>query len=365
MTAGSKAKLIISALFIVIVLLFVVRFMALKGRTTALSIEEIQAAEGIPVDVMILEKGSIDRYLELLGEIQGIEQVEIVSALGIDITEIVKRDGERVKKGDVVVRLARDRAGNAYHQYSLAEQAYENARRDVGRMENMFKEGAVSEQLLEQARLNFRNANAQLQQARSMVDLVSPINGVVTRVDATEGTAAVPGMPLVTIASTGQVRVRCFVGQDEIGLLRTGQPAEICLTTLTAGGEERCKVQGTVHTVSLSADAASKLFLTEVIADNADGTLRAGLVASVKILVEKNEDVLTIPEDALVRRAESDFLYLIKQGFAVMTPVERGVSNGERIALSGSIAEGDTFVVRGQFKLTDGKKVRINELLTK
>lgn len=363
MTAGSKAKLIISALFIVIILLFVVRFMALRGRTTAPSIEEIQAAEGIPVDVMILEKGAIDRFLELLGEIQGIEQVEIVSALGIDITKIVKREGDSVREGDVIVRLARDRTGNAYHQYALAEQAYENAKRDVKRMENMFAEGAVSEQLLEQARLNYKNANAQYQQARSMVDLISPINGVVTRVDATEGKAAVPGMPLVTIASTGQVRVRCFVGQDEIGLLRTGQPAEICLTTLTDDGEQKCKVQGTVHTVSLSADANSKLFLTEIIAENSDGALRVGLVASVKILVEKNEDVLIIPKDALVRRAEGDFLYLVKQGVAVMTPVEQGVSNGERIALSGSIAEGDTFVVRGQFKLADGKKIRINELV--
>jgi len=363
MTAGSKAKLIISALFIVIILLFVVRFMALRGRTTAPSLDEIQAVEGIPVDVMILESGSIDRFLEILGEIQGIEQVEIVSSMPIDITRIVKREGATVRKGDVIVKLARDRAGNAYHQYALAEQAYDNAKRDVGRMENMFAEGAVSEQLLEQARLNYKNTAAQFQQARSMVDLVSPINGVVTRVDATEGKAAVPGMPLVTIASTGQVRVRCFVGQDEIGLLHPGQPAEICLTTLAVGGEEGCKVQGEVHTVSQSADATSKLFLTEIIADNADGVLKSGLVASVKILVEKNEDVLTIPEDALVRRAESDFIYLIKQGNAVMTPVVQGVSNGERIALSGNIAVGDTFVVRGQFKLTDGKKVRINEIL--
>lgn len=363
MTAGKKAKLIISALFILIVILFVGRFMALRNRTTAKSIEEIQAEEGIPVDVMILTTGSIDRYLELLGEIQGLEQVEITSALGIDITDIVKREGDVVKKGEVVVKLARDRAGNAFHQYAMAEEAYENAKRDAERMENMFAEGAVSKQLLEQARLNYKNSNAQFQQARSMVDLVSPINGVVTRVDATEGQAAVPGMPLMTIAATKQVRVRCFVGQDEIGLIHAGQPAEICLSTLTEAGESNCRVQGTVQTVSLSADASSKLFLTEIFADNADGVLKAGLVASVRVLVEENEGVITIPEDALVRRAQGEFLYVIKQGNARLTPVTQGVSNGERVAVRGEIAVGDTVVVRGQFKLADGNKVKVGEVL--
>lgn len=363
MTAGSKARLIISALFILIVVLFVVRFIALRGRTTAKSIEEIQAEEGIPVDVMVLEKGSVDRYLDVFGDIEGIEQVEIVSSLGIDITRIVKREGERVKRGDVVIQLARDRTGNAYHQFSTAKEAYENAKRDKERMENMYAEGAVSKQLLEQAQLNYRNANSQFQQARSMVDLISPINGIVTRVDATEGQAAVPGMPLATIAATNQVRVRCFVGQDEIGLIRAGQQAEICLSTLNESGENTCKVQGTVQTVSLSADTESKLFLVEIIADNGGGELKPGLVASVKILVEENDDVLTIPEDALVRRQNGEFIYVIKNGMAKLTQVIQGVSDGERIAVSGEFAAGDTVVVRGQFKLADGYKVSIGEVL--
>jgi hypothetical protein len=74
MTAGKKARFIIGGIFILVAIVFVFRIIALRGRTPAASIDEIQAAEGIPVDVLVLEKGSISRYLDLLGEVQGIEQ---------------------------------------------------------------------------------------------------------------------------------------------------------------------------------------------------------------------------------------------------------------------------------------------------
>ncbi len=365
MTAGKKLKFLIGAICIAIAIIFVFRFIALRGRTPAMSIDEIQAVEGVPVDVLVLEKGSINRYLDLMGEIEGIEQAEISSSLRLDIVNVARREGERVKKGDLIIELARDRAGNAFHQFALARESYDNAKRDAERMENMYKEGAVSEQMLEQARLNYRNANAQFQEARSMVDLVSPIDGVVTRIDAVEGKPAVPGVPLATIASTGTVRVRCLVGQDEVRLLQPGQKVQICLSSIvesrTGPDTSSCEVKGEVQRVSLSADAGSKLFLAEIVADNSEGKLKPGLVASVKVLVEKTEDVVTIPQDALVRRMAGDFVYLVKKGRAVLTPIEQGVSNGERIAVAGNIQAGDTLIVGGQFKLADGKKVKVHE----
>jgi membrane fusion protein (multidrug efflux system) len=367
MTAGKKARFIIGGIFILVAIVFVFRIIALRGRTPAASIDEIQAAEGIPVDVLVLEKGSISRYLDLLGEVQGIEQAGLSSALPIDVMKIVKREGERVKKGDIVIKMARDRDGNAYHGYALTEEAYENAKRDAERMENMFKEGAVSKQMLEQARLNYRNASAQFQQARSAVELVSPLDGIVTRIDAVEGKPAVPGTPLAMVAATGSVRVRCRVGQDEVRLLAPGQKVQICLSSIPEGGEKAtakpCEIAGEVRNVSLSADDDSKLFLAEIVADNSEGKLKPGVVASVRVLVEKTDDVVTVPQDALVRRAAGDFVYLVKQGAAVLTPIEEGVANGQRVAVAGNVHEGDTLVVRGQFKLADGKKVKVHEQL--
>jgi RND family efflux transporter MFP subunit len=364
MTASKKARLVIGGIFILLAILFAVRFVKMRGMKPAKSIDEIQAENGIPVDVVIARKGKIDKYMRLLGSVQGYEQVSLTSSLPIDVTGIVKHEGDKVRKGDVIIRLARDRRGNAYHQYSLAKQALENAERDLQRTRNLYREGAVSEQMLEKARLAYRNAKAQYTQALSMVDLVTPINGVVTRIDAVVGTAAVPGVPLATVASTDSVRIRCFVGQDEVRSLEPGQKAFICLSTPDGdpADDPLCDTEGVVKTVSLSADQETKLFLAEIVAGNPAGKMKPGLVASVSVLVDRIEDVVTIPKDAVVRREKGDFVYLVKAGKAALTKAELGVAGGEQIAVRAGIEEGDTLVVRGQFKLSDGLKVLIHKV---
>lgn len=217
--------------------------------------------------------------------------------------------------------------------------------------------------MLEKARLGYKNAKSQYTQALSVVDLMSPIDGVVTRVDATKGTAAAPGLPLATVASTGRVRVRCFVGQNEVGLLQQGQKAFICLNTPRGDAidnPENCGIEGMVSSVSLSADTQTKLFLAEITAENPDGLLKPGLVAAVSVLVEKMENIVTIPGDALVKRESGNFVYLVKEDKAVLTKVDIGTGNGRRFAVK-NVSVGDELVIRGQFKLADGAKVKIHE----
>jgi RND family efflux transporter MFP subunit len=363
MTPKKIARLVLLGVLLVVVILFAIRFATLRGQEPASSIDEIQAAEGFPVDVRIVEKGTVARYLDLIGNVQGIEQVDLKSALAIDVTGILKEAGDQVKKGQVVIQLARDRRGNAFHKYATARQALDNAKADLERMENLYKEGAVSGQMLEQARLAYKNASSQYNEAASMVDLISPIDGVVTMVNATVGSTAMPGVPLATIATMDKVRIRCFVGQEEVSLLRIGQRAIIKTTPDAASPlKDANAAEGTVAKVAISADPETMLFLVEVTADNSEGKLRPGLVASLSILLEERADVVKIPATALIKRGEKDFVYLIHDGRAHLNEVALGIDNGDTIELTGGAEPGDTLVFRGQYRLADNVPVKIRRI---
>ncbi len=368
MKAKRIAAWVLLSLAVVVVALFALRFATLRGRTPARSIDEIQAAEGFPVDIQEIRKGTIARYLEVLGNVQGIEQVDIRSSLPIDVTGILKSEGDRVKKGDVVIRLARDRRGNAFHQYALAKQALENAKNDLERMENLYKEGAVSGQMLEQARLGYKNAKAQYNEAVSMVDLISPIDGVVTMVNVSEGSSVVPGVPLATVAAIDRVRIRCYVGYDEVNQIKVGQKALIRTSPLGNGGETGSTpekpgmIEGHVAKVAISSDPETMLFLVEVFAENKTGELKPGVVAALSILVEEKQDAVEVPIDGLVRREEGEFIYLVKAGRADLVTVTLGINNGDHVELLEGAALGDTLVVRGQYRLSDNALVKIRRV---
>ncbi len=355
------AVIVVSSIVALIVVLFVLRFATRRGQTAASSIDEIQAAEGIPVDVQIVQTGTVSRYLEILGTVRGIEQVHITSSLAIDITEIAKRAGDPVKNGDVIIRLARDRHGKAYHQYAMAEQALENAKLDLQRIENLHKEGAVSGQSLEQARLAYHNAKAQFDQASSVVDLVSPIDGVVTMVSATVGSQAAPGVPLATVASIDRMRVRCNVGYQEVIQLEVGQKAYIGISKGTGrDNDTEDGIEGEVTRVSLSSDPDTKLFLVEVTVDNRDGTLRSGIIATASVLVNQRADVITIPTGALLHRNQKSYVYRVTSNHARMSEVTAGIASGGFVELLDGVAEGDTIVTRGQFRLNDNARIKIH-----
>jgi RND family efflux transporter MFP subunit len=363
------ATIVVLSLVGLIVALIAVRFATIKRRAAAASIEEIQAAEGIPVDVQVVRKRPIAQYNELLGTVEGIEQVQITSSLPIDVTGIAKREGDPVRKGDVIIRLARDRRGKAFHQYATLKQALDNAKSDLERTENLHREGAVSGQALEQARLAYENAKAQYDEAASVVDLVSPIDGIVTMVNATVGSEAIPGAPLATVAEIDRMRVRCWVGHNEIAAMQTGQMAYVdspvgasataSRDSSAAAGAGSPGIEGEITRVSLSSDPATKLYLVEVTCGNAGGELRPGMVATVRVLVGENANALPIPSDAVIRRDDKSYVYRARSNRAVFTEVSLGADSGDFIDVTRGISDGDTVVVRGQFRLTDNARVRI------
>ncbi len=347
-----------------LVALFAIRFATRRSSEAAKSIDEIQAAEGIPVDVLEVGRGTIERYLELLGNVQGIEQVDITSSLPIDIAGIAKGAGDRVGKGDVIIELARDRQGKAYHQFEMARQALENAQLDLERMQNLYREGAVSGQSLEQARLAYRNAKSQYDQATSVVDLVSPIDGIVTMINATVGSTAEPGVTLATVAAIDRMRIRCYVGQMEVGQLAVGQRALIQTATASraASSGRTPTAEGEITRVSLSSDPATKLFLIEVTVDNKNGSLRPGVVATVSVLVDEKTGVVLIPLDAVIERRDKEYAFRVASDRAVLSEITMGTADSDNVEVIDGVAEGDSVVIRGQSRLTDGARVKIRSV---
>jgi len=94
----------------------------------------------------------------------------------------------------------------------------------------------------------------------------------------------------VTVATIDQVRIRCYVGHEEVAQIKVGQVARV--QTGSSGGNPSGALEGTVTRVAMSADPETMLFLVEVLADNPGDRLRPGSVAALSVLVEEKGRVL-------------------------------------------------------------------------
>jgi len=236
---------------------------------------------------------------------------------------------------------------------------------------------------------NLEAADARIAQARealSYTTITSPIDGVVTRLNAEVGELVVtgtmnnPGTVIAEVADLSQMVVVAQVDEVDIGKLKVGQKADVYVQAF-AEHEFKGKVDTIALTCSLMPGTGAKYYRTEVLLEGDAAQLYSGLTANVDIQTQKHTDVLKVPSQAVLGRQVDDLplkirdncpevdpnktyaavVYRYIDGKAVVTPVKTGPSDMTHTIILSGISQGDK-IVTGPYKvlgnLKHNKKIR-------
>lgn len=256
------------------------------------------------------------------GVIEPVQTVEIKSKASGEIMEVLAEPADVVRRGALLVRVDPRVARNAVAQAeadSLAAQAeLETSESKLARSEALFASGSISEQELEQARLDRATAYAALVRAQRTLqdarigfedtEVRAPADGVIlTRavevgtVIASANRAVSGGAVLMTMANLDTVQLRTLVVESDIGKVQPGQPV-----TITVDAYPNRSFSGSVlkiEPLSVTEQNQTK-YPVLVRIPNPDGTLRPGMNADIEIHIGNREGVLAIANAAL--RTERD-----------------------------------------------------------
>ena len=108
------------------------------------------------------------------------------------------------------------------------------------------------------------------------------------------------------------------------------------------------------------ADRDARTFPVLIRADNPGSRVAAGMLAQVELTLHAGEPALLVPKDAIVRQAQSEFVYIVAEGVAQPVPVKSGRASGDRIEVFGELQPGQSVVVRGNERLAPGQQVRVD-----
>lgn len=367
MTRGAKRILWIVVAIALIAVFAVTAANRLRREATP-SIDEVQAAEGVPVDVVQARVTPVEDWREFTGIAKGYDQIDLMADLRTRVTGVHARVGDEVRRGKVLVSLDPYDPVRVMNNLAAAEAQYEAARSDSLRLEALYRTGAVSQQDLDHVRASCQAARVAFVSARRAVELDTPISGVVTAVNVQTGDYAEGQEVLVTIASYDRIRITLEVSDSERALLEVGQPVRVRLEAQGAQtAADPAILAGEVVRVALSADPESRLFPVELVVQNPDHRLRPGALVSPEIRVAEVTDLPAVPPLALLQQDGEERLCVVEDAGASpaarLRTVRRGVGNGRLVAVEG-LAPGALVVVHGQNRVTDGAKVKIRADLT-
>jgi RND family efflux transporter MFP subunit len=296
-------------------------------------------------------------------------QASVSAPVGGRVQEVTAREGQRVRRGDVLARVDARQLEDAERS---AEAALKRAEADralkggvANRSRELYEKGVIARQEADSdassavaAESAVVEATANLTTARrnrGYAEIVAPFDGVVVRVlrhpgEQVDGTAATP---IVEVAGLQALEVTADAPSEVLARLRAGDEAEVTL----GSGE---KLPARVARVSGALDAASVVGGIRLAFVGASPALAIGSPVDVSLAVERMKNVLAVPKRAVRRGAEGGAeVVAVVEGKAKSTPVVTGPEDGDVIAIRSGLKEGDVVVVEDPLGLPDGTVLEI------
>jgi multidrug efflux pump subunit AcrA (membrane-fusion protein) len=262
-----------------------------------------------PVEIQVVKATPFKRSLTFTGDVKGIEEIDVFPKVSGKLVKINVREGDRVKKDQVLALVDRDIAGM---KFELSE-------------------------------------------------VISPVEGIIGWVFLDEGAEVSPastspqmGTPIFRVVNMDQVKVVINVIEKDIPKIKMGQTAEI-----SSDAYPDKTFSGKVSLISPVVDRLTRSAGVEITLSNPGHLLKPGMYAQVSITTEKTREALLINSYSILEKGDKRSVFVIRDQKAYMKSVETGDFGSDLIEIKAGLTPGETLVISGHNRLSHGDSVRI------
>jgi membrane fusion protein (multidrug efflux system) len=314
--------------------------------------------------------------IETIGTLWARQGVDVaVEAAGV-VKSIAFTANDRVEAGQPLLHL-----DDAVERADLisAEAAVERDRAQLARARRLRESGVTAESTLEEAQTAFAASESALARIRAVLEqkaVEAPFSGTIgiPRVDV--GQYVQPGTLIATLQQLATMKVDFTVPEQLMDALHIGQPVSFGLS------ERDFPYQGEVTGIDPKVDPQMRLISVRAEVENANGELRPGQFARVRVKLPTVEGVIALPQTAVVTSLYGDYVFVVEEAEAAEPPaadasgnssgpakpnlvakqvfVEVGRRRGNLIEITKGLTPGQSVVTSGQNKLANNAPVTIN-----
>jgi len=293
----------------------------------------VRPIELAAVEVTTVTPRTLTAGVRLTGSVKPLEQSTVKAEVAAKLTEVLVREGQTVKRGDVLARFDRVElaAKLAEKESNLEGAKAQLVLAEKTRAKNLAlrRSDIVTETTLDQAQSTFQFQQAQVAALTAQVELArealrdavvtAPIDGTVSERTVTPGETLAVNAKMFTLVDLRTVEVEAVVPADEVARLKPGQTA-----TFRVDGFGEREFRGTIARINPMTQAGSRAIPVYVGVDNADGSLRGGMFANGEAVVAEAAGAIALPPAALRKDDDGDFVLAVADGQLVRRKVVRG-----------------------------------------
>jgi membrane fusion protein (multidrug efflux system) len=306
------------------------------------------------VKVATVGKADYATDLEAVGTVKAYESIEVSPNVTEVITALHFKDGEFVKKGQLLASLsdAEEQAQIASAKATLAEEE-----REIARLRDLVKDGAAPEARLEERKTLADIARQKILESEARLadrKILAPFEGWVGLRRISAGALVSPGTVITTLDKIDVVKIDFAVPETALVSLKPG--AEITVWTVAAKDGKR---SGKISMLDSRIDPVTRSVAARAEAPNPDSALKPGMLVIVHVPMEARVS-LSIPERALVPVGTRAYVFTVEGETAKRVEVKTGRRKPGFVEILSGLAEGQKIIADGIVGLQDGAPVKVS-----
>lgn len=295
-----------------------------------------------PRDVASVGRADLVAGLPVSGTLAPAIDVRVAAPISEMLAAVLVREGQRVQRGQVLARFRTDVVRPA----ALSAEAQQRiAAADYERMQNLLKEGAVSERDVEVALVALRAAEAVAAAAQNRLaeaEVRASVSGVVAQRHVQAGDRVQDGDPMFQLVNIDELEFEATVPSEYAAQVRPGAAVALALSGYPGG------VSGRVARVNATADPATRQLRVYVTVPNRRAQLVGGLFASGRIVLREVRGALALPQSGLRTDPDGGTYVLVVEGgrlgrrdvtvgvideVAGLVEITRGIAEGAQVVV--------------------------------
>ncbi|MGZ3523834.1 MAG: efflux RND transporter periplasmic adaptor subunit [Thermodesulfobacteriota bacterium] len=324
------------------------------------------------VEVTEVVSKPIAYTVSAVGSLKSLEDVTISSKKSGFIDKILVKEGDRVKKGQILVQLddvdARLQVEMSEAKVKEAEVSLETDRSTLTRYERLLNSKVIPQQTFDDLNLKVKLDEARLTMAKTELNMarqnlsdhriLSPIEGIVHLKVAALGehVNVAPKDEILKIVQMDPLEIEFYVPESLAGMVHMGSKIQF---SVKAFSEER--FFAIIRFISPASDPTTRNVRMKAMVPNPNHRLKPGFFAEVSIQTGGNPAALVIPESSLFSQEGKFFVYTIGDGIAKRKEVTTGVRFEGKVEILQGIQKQERVITSGHEQLSDGMKVVTNK----
>lgn len=310
--------------------------------------------EAIPVEAMRAKSGSLLRRVSTVGNLVAIQSVTLRPEVTGKIAKIYFQEGENVKQSDPLFKIEdstyKVQLKEAQARLGLYKEEYNRA---VTLLAKNFGSLAARDKALSEMQV----AEANVEAAKIKLDntvVKAPFDGVMGLSNVSVGAFVSESVELANIVDLDPINVDFSIPESYLPYVQVGDIVDV-----TIEDYDILPVEATIKAIAPEINEATRTVTIRAQMSNKELFYRPGEFARVLVLAGKIEDAVLIPESAIERDGDEEYVMLIVDNVGVKSTVSTGMRDGSDVEVTHGVKAGDIVISAGQFKVRDGDEVTI------